>query len=108
MKRIANWLRRLGSDDFTTSNEPLEPDVQNKVATDVALLNCLKLICLQRDMWNSLVDSIEDTTPLVISVDKDTKNVYLMLMAQIQASMVVIGETNNIPQELLDEIRKSQ
>jgi hypothetical protein len=31
-----------------------------------------------------------------------------MLMAQIQASMVVIGETNNIPQELLDKIRKSQ
>ena len=108
MKKIVDWLRQLGSDYFTTDDGPLDNEIQNKVASEEALLNCLKLICLQRDMWNSLVDSIEETTPLVISLDDKTKTAYLSLMAQIEASMVVIGETNNVPEYLINEIRKPQ
>jgi len=108
VKRIAKWLRRVGGEDFTTLDAPLDVDVQNKVASDVALLNSLRLICVQRDLWNALVDTLEETTSIRITVDETTSALYLSLMAQLQASMVVIGETNNIPEDILDEIRRHQ
>ena len=105
MKRFADWLRKLGDkDDFTTPDEPLAVWKQEKIALEQALLNSLQLISLQKDCWNMLLDELEEAG-VDVNVNTETRIMYKINMKQLQASMSVLGEINEIPKDLLDSIR---
>jgi cell wall assembly regulator SMI1 len=90
-------------DNLITTNDLLSAEEQVSVAKDQALLATLEMVAWQTEAWNELVERLAGNG-LLISFSPEQKSHYTMLMKRLEASMTVMAQSANIPQEIIERL----
>jgi hypothetical protein len=81
----------------------LPDDVQLTVATEAALVACIDLVVLQKDVWNELVKEL-DERGIAVGVSPQAADRFEEVMTRLNAAMKVAGEIVGVDEETMKEL----
>jgi hypothetical protein len=90
-------------DNLIKTTDLLSAEEQISVAKDQALLATLEMVAWQTEAWNELVEQLTDGG-LRIGFTDEAHAHYLTLMKRLEASMTVMAQSANIPQDIIERL----